>query len=843
MSFMDFFTDKIAKIKEPLNDLSSMPTSTYNTLLQRYKFSDFLPYMVFDDKEGIYHNNDNSYGCVFLASPRIRMGESTAAAIEEMLSKLPDDTFLQFMLFGSKNIRANVEHWKAEHLQRANLENNELLHTAVMNMSEFYYSKTREGVSRSMTAKIKNFVVIISIKSDKKDNIISYKDTLKNILSANHFGPVVANPELLKPFLYEILNPNHDINGVLPPYDENCYINKQIIAPSTEILIKDSHIEVDKKAYVSLAPQSFPKNAHIADFGEKIGDYISKALDTNQFKDTFFITSSIIRLPKIKTGTVSRNHSIILSQKWSEALFRQFAAAREESVAILDRIDNQKEKLYAFDLNIIVSGENYEDAVSNAHTMMSYWNKGGESKALIMDEALGIHQLNFIASLPMAINKEYLFSTTGKYRSMFPDQASQFVPLEADYKGTNPNIMLFSRRGQLAGVDLFVSNINFNAYLVATSGAGKSVLLNMLGFNSYARGDRVFVLDYDNSFLKLCDTLGGQYVFLDPEKPISFNPFSEIKNEKQLMEDLAYLSDFVYMLGSSKSESRALEDEKLIKTKLQDIIKQLYADMKNEIEVTHIRDKINSAFGNQDLRFKDFADQLGSFCRGGIYERFLSGHNEFNINKEFIVVEFKGLESHPEIRDPIIMLLIYHINQLMYMSSDRKSRIQIVIDEAHRFLGKNPRMDDFIEQAYRRARKYDGSIILATQGFDDIYNVKSGGLSKAGSVIINNSSWKIFMKQTETSINMLIKSEVFNLSELDKEILRSIVTVKPEYSELYVMTPDEVKLPYRLVMDKFFYYLTTTDPKDKAKIKELQDSGMSLGEAIETMVKKSKEGA
>lgn len=99
------------------------------------------------------------------------------------------------------------------------------------------------------------------------------------------------------------------------------------------------------------------------------------------------------------------------------------------------------------------------------------------------------------------------------------------------------------------------------------------------------------------------------------------------------------------------------------------------------------------------------------------------------------------------------------------------------------------------------------------------------------------------MKQTETSINMLIKSEVFNLSELDKEILRSIVTVKPEYSELYVMTPDEVKLPYRLVMDKFFYYLTTTDPKDKAKIKELQDSGMSLGEAIETMVKKSKEGA
>lgn len=837
MSLMNFVNAKLDKLKEPINDLSSLPTNVYNSLFRRYKLSDFLPFLLYDEKEEIYINNDGSYGCIFFASPRIKMGESTAAAIEEMMHKLPDDTFLQFMLFGSKNIRNDIESWKDEHLQRANYENNTLLATAIRNMSDFYYSKTKEAVSRSMTTRIKNFIILVSIKADKKENIIQYKDNLKNILSANHFGPYNVNPKFLKPILYEILNPNHNINEFIPPYDENCYLNRQIISPSTEIIIKDTHIEVDKKTYVSLAIQNLPKNAHITDFGDKIGDCVSRALDTNQFKDSFFITSSIIRLPNKKTSAVSRNHSLILSQKWSEALFRQFAAAREESVSILDRIDGQKEKLYAFDLNVIVSGDTYKEARENAHTMISYWNKGGESRALIMDEALGIHQLNFIAALPMGINKEYVFSTTGKYRSLFPDQVSQFIPLEADYKGTSPNVMLFSRRGQLAGLDLFVSNINFNAYLVATSGAGKSVLLNMLGFNSYARGDRVFVLDYDNSFLKLCETLNGQYVFLDPQKPISFNPFSEIKNEEQLMEDLSYLADFVYMLGSSKSEARALEDEKLIKTKLQDIIKQLYFDFGNTLEITNIRDTINSQLAEGDLRFKDFADQLGSFCRGGIYEKFLAGANEFNINKEFIVVEFKGIENHPEIRDPLIMLLIYHINQLMYMSQDRKSRIQIIIDEAHRFLGKNPKMDDFIEQAYRRARKYSGSIILATQGFDDIYNAKSGGLSRAGTTIVSNSSWKIFMKQTETSINMLIKSEIFNLSEFDKELLRSVVTVKPEYSELYVITPEEVKLPYRLVMDKFFYYLTTTDPKDKARIKDLTDTGLTLSQAIEKLVK------
>lgn len=826
-------------LNAPLDDIASLPIKVWESLFKRYKLSNFLPYHLYDPKTEMYINNDNSVGYIFQCMPRIRMGTSTATAIEEMLNKLPDNTFIQFSLVGSKNINHVVESWRIEHKKRANSEkeNSELLSLAIDNMASFYYSKTQEAPSRSMSAKLKNFTLFISIKSNKKEDLSSYRVTLKNILSANHFAPQNAEPAMLKPILYELFNGGHDLRNI-PPYDEFSYLNRQLIAPSTKILVKDTHFESDSKSWISLTPQALPRYAHISDFGEKIGDYVSKALDTNQFKDTFMITTSVIRLPKAKTNSVARNHSMILGQRWSEAIFRQFAAAKEESVSILDRIDNRKEKLYAMDLNVLVSGNTHDEAKDNAQTIMSYWNKGGEYKAITLDDAMGIHHLNFIASLPLGINKEYMFETTGKYRSMFPDQIAQFAPLEADYKGNHPNLIFFSRRAQVAGFDLFVSNINFNAYLVATSGAGKSVLLNMLGFNSYARGDRVFVLDYDNSFLKLCETIDGQYIFLDPQKPISFNPFSEIHDEAELMEDLAYLSDFVYMLGSSKSEQRALEDEKLIKTKLQDNIKILFREFGSKMEVTHIRDRMRQV---DDSRFKDFADQLGTFCRGGIYSKFLEGKNEFNIKKEFIVVEFKGIENHPDIRDPIIMLLIYHINQLMYMSGDRKNRIQIILDEAHRFLGKNPRMDDFIEQAYRRARKYDGSIILATQGFDDIYNAKSGGLSKAGTVIVNNSSWKLFMKQTETSVNMLINSEVFNFSDLDKEILRSIVTVKGEYSELFMMTPEEYKLPYRLVMDRFFYYLTTTDPKDKARINRLVENGMTLAKAIETLASEEHE--
>ncbi|EQA3440507.1 TraC family protein [Campylobacter jejuni] len=831
MSLSDFINEKLG-INQSVKKITSLQTNVWNACMQRYKFSDFLPYMSYDSQKEYYINNDNSFGTVFLCSPRIRMGESTAVAVEEMLGKLPENMFIQFTLFGSKNIKDIVEYWKYMHLERADRENNELLFKAIKNMEEFYYSKTKEGISSSMTTRLKNYYLLVSIKSNSEEDVISYKHILKNILTSNNFSPVVAEPEVLKPMLYELFNGNHDINNI-PNYDRTCYLNRQVIMPTTEILIKDDELKIDGRSFITLTPQSFPQEAHIGDFGEKLGDYISRALDNNQFKDTFLITASVCALSKKKTARVKGNHSMLLTQKWSENIFRQFAAARKESVSILERIDNQKEKLYAFDLNVIVSGDNYNEASLNASTIISYWNKGG-GKAIVLDEALGIHQLNLIASLPMGINKEYMFDITVKYRSMFPDQISQFIPLEADFKLNIPNLILFSRRAQIAGLDLFVSSSNYNAYLVATSGAGKSVLLNMLAFNSYARNDRIFIIDQDNSFINICDAVGGQYLALDPSKPISFNPFSGLKNNDRdsFAEDLEYLSRLIYMLGSSKNQDRALEDERLIKAKTQAIMEELFLSKGNTMEVTDIRDELAKV---DDQRFRDFADQLRPFCKEGIYGKYFNGPCEFNIEKEFIVTEFKGLEGYDDLKDPLIMLLIYHINQLMYMSTDRKSRIQIIIDEAHRFLGKNPKMDDFIEQAYRRARKYGASAIIATQGFDDIYNAKDGGLSRAGTVIVNNSAYKIFMKQTETSVNMLIKSEVFSLSETDKEILRSIRTIKGEYSELFLMTPDDVKLPYRLVVDKYFYYLTTTDATDKAKIKELTDQGIPLGEAIDLL--------
>lgn len=812
-----FQTDKI----------NSLPVETFNSVFEKYSISDFIPFSVYDPAKQQYTNNDDTTGFCFEVIPRTAAGGATAAAMNEILNKMPSGLYLQVFYYGSKNIKQYLDIFKAEHSVRASRggEDAELASGAIDNMLDFLKEKTQESLSENMVTKLKNIRLFFSVNATnkaKKSEVDRFQNDVNNILQSNNFYPTALTPDKLVELGYELFNPDADTDNY-PWYDEGKYINKQVISPSSTYLADDDYFQINHKTcWINMTPQAISTHFHIWEFSSKLGDYLSESLNANQFNDQFFITLTVRKKPKASTKNTVRNHSTIATQNWGE-LFRKFVAVKTESMEIIDRIVQKQEDLYEVDMDILVAGDNYKKASLNAQVIESFWNKSGDGLTKIkLERTKGIHHLAFLSSLPMCANNEFFYHLGGKYRTLFANQIAHMFPVEADTKGAGYNLPLVTRRGQLAFIDLYESNINFNGYIVATSGAGKSVLLNMLAFMSWTRGDRIFVLDYDNSFTGLIEAVNGQYLDLNPDiKAISFNPFSDINTKEEMFEELPYLSTFIYLLGSSKSTQRAQEDEKLIKTELQQLILNQFNIFGNKVEITHIRDAIIKEHGD-DSRFMDFARQLGQYCKNGMYGAWFSGPCEFSMDKDMMAVEFKGVENHEDLREPLVLLILYHIGKVMYSADPNKPRIQIILDEAHRFLGKNPVMDDFIDQAYRRARKFNGSMIIATQGFDDIYSA-DGGLSKAGKVIVNNSSWKLFLKQTTPSVESMIKADVFGFTEIDKRKIRSVKTRKREYSEIFVISPDDEKSIMRLVMPKFFYYLTSTDQKDKKLIYSYQE--------------------
>ncbi len=822
---------------------SSLPVSAWKQVHQKYSFSDYLPYSSYSETENLFYNNDGTAGFCFEVIPRTRSAGSTAAAINEILGKMPEGVFLQCHYYGSKNIKSDLDEFIIEHSVRgrAGKADSKIVQDSIEAMAQFLRNKTNSACSEDMHAKLRKIRIIFSVVSTgkvTKEMLINFKQDLSNILQSNSFYPAIINASKLFEYGYELLNPAIEPEDY-PNYNDSKYINKQIVSSGSDFQVDDDSLTLsNKRTWINLTPQSFSQHFHIWEFGQKLGDYLSESLNSNQFKDNFIISVTIMKKDASGAKRATRNHAVIANQNWGENIFRKFAAVKKESVMILDRIDEKKEELFEFDMDVLVSGKNYSEASLNAQAIESYWGRGGEGRSKIMlDRTKGIHHLAFLSALPMAMNIEYFHEIGGKFRTLFSNQAAHIFPMEADYRGEGRNLPLITRRANLAFLDLYASNTNFNGFVVATSGAGKSVFLNMLAYMSYARGDRIFILDYDNSFTGLIDSIDGQYLELNPEiKAISFNPFSGIQSREELIEELPYLSSFIYLLGSSKSTTRAEEDEKLIKTELQQIILKQYEIAHEKLEITFIRDAIMKEYAATDTRFSDFARQLGQYCRNGMYEKWFSGPCEFSMDKDMMAVEFKGVDAHEDLRDPLVMLLLYHIGKVMYSTDPNKPRIQIILDEAHRFLGKNKRMDDFIDQAYRRARKFNGSMIIATQGFDDIYSA-SGGLSRAGSTIMNNSANKIFLKQTSTSTNLMINADLFGFDSTDEKLLRSIKTRKREYSEMFFISPDDMKSVFRLIMPKFFYYLSTTDQQDKKKIQEYMDVyELSKMEAINKLV-------
>ncbi len=69
------------------------------------------------------------------------------------------------------------------------------------------------------------------------------------------------------------------------------------------------------------------------------------------------------------------------------------------------------------------------------------------------------------------------------------------------------------------------------------------------------------------------------------------------------------------------------------------------------------------------------------------------------------------------------------------------------------------------------------------------------------------------------------------------DYMKTVKTVKPKYSEVFMDTPFG-KGVARLVVDPFSYYVYTSAPEEISEIESLVNGGMSYDRAIEEMVRK-----
>ena len=263
---------------------------------------------------------------------------------------------------------------------------------------------------------------------------------------------------------------------------------------------------------------------------------------------------------------------------------------------------------------------------------------------------------------------------------------------------------------------------------------------------------------------------------------------------------------------------------------LKRVVKELWDKHGNALRIDNVAEKCLEA---DDIRLKDIGTQLYAFTSKGSYGKYFDGDVATRFTNQFTVLELDELQGRKHLRQVVLLQLIQQIQQEVFLGSRDRKKI-VIIDEAWDLL-KEGEVATFMEHAYRKFRKYGGSVIIATQSINDLYT------NAVGQAIAENSSSMYLLGQTEESVESVRKEKRLALSEGGFNTLLSVHTVPGVYSELFLKTKNGQGVG-RLIVPDFQKLLYSTNPVETNHIERHEKSGLSVPEAIRMVLKDRENG-
>ena len=822
----------------------SATVEAWHKLHDREKIKSYLPYEDYIEQDGLYVTSDGGIGLVIKCTPVPGAGEKVHDALGTAMDMLPEGASFQFLLYAGTDIHEIVDGWR-----RQKRPGNDLSREIIRSYAGFLEKKAHEHVSRNFAAPVRNVRLIFTVKhggKDKKQSLFSIMkkggpensaesvlrrryDELANIkeriigsLSAGGLNPVVLDPDGLLRAVYPVINPHMDFRNI-PKWD-GTRINNFMVSRETFIKNYDEHITIADSVWgKSMSVKEYPEHWGISDVARYLGDII----ENTNIGVPCIVALNVIKYPESEKGVIKRNASLVLGQQMPYALFPRLRIKHEDLQYGMERLE-KNESLYHATFGLYVFAESEEELKEACGEIKAYYRR----LSFRLEEDRYINFPALLTMLPLGHDSQMVrFLDEDRGRAVFGENVADLAPVSSDWSGNGHTIPLISPRGQLTGFDIFSEATGgYNGFVVGMTGSGKSVFLQWIALNHHLAGDRVWIIDIGGSYERFTKAFGGQYIELKREEPLCLNPFTHITDDALLHEYLDFLIDFFLLLGMPRERQMSQQQEKLIKSYLEDAVRSSYAEYGTDSCIDTVAEALEGCNDN-DGRVSDFIKTLRPYRSAGQYGAFFNGRSTIEFASDIVTMENGTIENIQDLRDPALMLLTFHISREIYLADrlERNRRHVVIIDEAHKFLGKSEHIDLFIEQAYRRFRKHDAAMLLGTQGFEDF--TTGGKVSQAGRVIIQNSKWKFFMLQSDTSVRALQQQDLFSFGEYGYEILRKLRPVPGEYGEVMIAS-DGVTAKARIVLDDLLQILMFSEQNLRSRIQELIKEGRSHIEAV-----------
>ena len=358
--------------------------------------------------------------------------------------------------------------------------------------------------------------------------------------------------------------------------------------------------------------------------------------------------------------------------------------------------------------------------------------------------------------------------------------------------------------------------VNSNMMIIGKSGSGKSFATKTLLTNFAADNSKIFILDPENEYTFLCDSLKGKFIDVGSSEMGIFNPFHIMTSLKDDIVELDEVEDVDAELNKDEAESDSLSQhlqflEQFFKVILEGIssdafetlnslVVELYAE-KGITDKTIIKtlapedypifdDLYNLICKKIDKATDDYQRKnliivqtyIKKFSSGGRNSNLWNGPSSITTKENFVCFNFRSLlaNNNELIANAQMLLVFKYLNNEIIKNRDfnlkynTKRKVILAVDEAHVFINPNyPIALDFMQQMAKRIRKYGGMQIVITQNIKDF--VGSPEIARQSTAVINASQYSLIFSLAPSDLNDLV--ELYRKSgEINQEEQNSIVT-------------------------------------------------------------------
>ena len=557
---------------------------------------------------------------------------------------------------------------------------------------------------------------------------------------------------------------------------------KSIIAPAA-LEIESSYLQIGNKYSRSLFVISYPRFLTT--------NWLAPVINFDRVFDiSLFVhpVDSALVLRKLQKKTAEVQAQIAGEEEKGKVRNPILETALGDLEDLRDKLLQAREKLFNFGFYINI----YADSIKELDNLEGEIKGMLESRLIMVKPAIFQQELGFNSVSPIASDRLEIhnYLNTAPLSTIFPFVSADLSSNKGILYGINRHnnsLIIFDR----------FSLENGNMVIFAKSGSGKSYTAKLEVLRSLMTGTEVIIIDPENEYKFLAETIGGAFLNVSLNSKTHINPFDlppPLKDESPgdtLRSNIISLVGLLrIMIGGLTPEEDALVDRALSET-------YAASDITPDSDFTGKRMPLLQDFVTVLENMEgghSVAQKLKKYTEGS-FAGFLNYPTNVDVKNKLVVFSIRDME--PELR-PIAMYVITHYIWNL-VRAEMKKRV-LLVDEAW-WMMQHEDGASFLYSIAKRCRKYFLGLTTITQDVADFLE------SKYGKPIVTNSSIQLLLKQSPATIDVVKKS--FNLTDEEKFLLlessvgegiffaglkHAAIKVVASYTEDQVITSDPRQL-------------------------------------------------